>query len=187
MAGGSLRTIPPLHRSYDPGGTVHVNSENRGVVMNVRVFVANDHEVLRSALRAVIDLQPDMDVVGEAATGPDAELGIKETDPDVVLMDISSHNCGRLGAFAAVTRIRSRTRIVVLTFEEELGYVPVAVRRRADGYVVKRALNIDLLTAIRAIAQGSADSTAGHGAVRLTAREPQVRCSHARRARRSRP
>lgn len=154
--------------------------------MSVRVFVANDHEILRSALRAVIDLQPDMDVVGEAATGPDAELGIKETDPDVVLMDISSHNCRRLGAFAAVKGIRSRTRIVVLTFEEELGYVPAAVRRRADGHVVKRALNIELLAAIRAIAQGSTDST-GHGAVRLTVREPQVRCSHARRARPSRP
>ena len=154
--------------------------------MSVRVFVANDHEILRSALRAVIDLQPDMDVVGEAATGPDAELGIKQTVPDVVLMDISSHNCGRLGAFAAVKRIRSRTRIVVLTFQEELGYVPAAVRRRADGCVVKRALNTELLTAIRAIAQGSRDSAHGQGTARLTERAPQVRCSHAPRARPSR-
>ena len=138
--------------------------------MSVRVFVANDHEILRSALRAVIDLQPDMDVVGQAATGPDAELGIKETNPDVVLMDISSHNCARLGAFAAVKRIRSRTRIVVLTFEEELRYVPAAVRRRADGYVVKRALNIELLTAIRAVARATADSTHAQGTARLTER-----------------
>jgi two-component system response regulator NreC len=155
--------------------------------MIVRVFVANDHEILRGALRAVIDLQPDMDVVGEAATGPDAELGIKETNPDVVLMDISSHNCGRLGAFAALTRIRSRTRIVVLTFQEELGYVPAAVRRRADGHVVKRALNTELLTAIRAIARGSPHSAHGQGPVRSAAREPPVRCSHAGRARPSRP
>jgi DNA-binding NarL/FixJ family response regulator len=55
----------------------------------VRVFVANDHAILRGALRAVIDMQPDMEVVGEAATGPDAELGIKETETDVVLMDLS--------------------------------------------------------------------------------------------------
>ena len=56
---------------------------------SVRVFVANDHAILRGALCAVIDMQQDMEVVGEAATGPDAEIGIKETaDPDVVLMEI---------------------------------------------------------------------------------------------------
>ena len=148
--------------------------------MSVRVFVANDHGVLRSALRAVIDMQPDMDVVGEAATGVDAELGIRETEPDVVLMDISSHDCGNLRAIAAVKGIRSQTRIVVLTFQEELGYVPAAVRRRADGYVVKRALNTELLTAIRAVAQGA------RGTARVTKRERQVRCPQARRARPSR-
>ena len=154
--------------------------------MSVRVFVANDHEILRSALRAVIDLQPDMDVVGEAATGPDAELGIRETDPDVVLMDISSHNYGRLGAIAVAKRIRSRTRIVVLTFQEELGYVPAAVQRRADGYVAKRVLNTELLRAIRAVAHGSTDPARAQGTARLTEREPPVRCSRARRARPSR-
>lgn len=122
--------------------------------MTVRVFVANDHEILRGALRAVIDLQPDMDVVGDAATGPEAELGIKETDPDVVLIDISVPNRGRLDATAAVKRIRSNTGIVVLSFQEELGYVRAAVRRGADRYVAKGALNTELLTAIRAVAQG---------------------------------
>jgi DNA-binding NarL/FixJ family response regulator len=122
--------------------------------VSVRVFVANDHEILRGALRSVIDMQPDMNVVGEAGTGPDAALGIKETDPDVVLMDISISNGGGLDAIAAVKRIRSQTRIVVLTFQEDLGYIRAAVRRRAHGYVVKRALNTELLTAIRGVAQG---------------------------------
>jgi DNA-binding NarL/FixJ family response regulator len=122
--------------------------------MSVRVFVTNDHEILRGALRAVIDMQTDMEVVGEAATGPDAELGIKETDPDVVLLDIGTHSCGRLDAIAAVKRIRSETGIVVLTFHEELGYIRAAGRRRADGYVVKRAMNTELLTAIRAVSRG---------------------------------
>lgn len=122
--------------------------------MTVRVFVANDHEILRGALRAVIDLQPDMDVVGDAATGPEAELGIKETDPDVVLMDISISNRGGLDGIAAVKRIRSNGGIVVLTFQEELGYIRAAVGRRADRYVAKGALDTELLTAIRAVAQG---------------------------------
>ena len=138
--------------------------------MSVRVFVANDHEILRGALRAVIDMQPDMEVVGEAATGLDAELRIKETEPDVVLMDISTHNCGGLDAIAALKRIRSGTRIVVLTFQEELGYIRTAVWRRADGYVVKRALNTELLTAIRAVARGAAESTYAQGTARSTER-----------------
>jgi two-component system response regulator NreC len=122
--------------------------------MSVRVFVTNDHEILRGALRAVIDMQTDMEVVGEAATGPDAELGIKETDPDVVLMDIFMLDGQMLEAIAAVKRIRSETRIVVLTFHEELGYLPAAGPRGADGYVAKRTMNTDLLTAIRAVARG---------------------------------
>ncbi len=121
--------------------------------MSVRVFVANDHAILRGALRAVIDMQPDMEVVGEAATGPDAELGIKETETDVVLMDLSISNGSGRDAVAAVKRMRSDTRIVVLTFQEELGYIQSRVRRRADGYVVKRTLNTELLPAIRAVAR----------------------------------
>ena len=122
--------------------------------MSLRVFVANDHQILRGALRAVIDMQTDMEVVGEAATGPDAELGIKETDPDVVLIDIGMPDGRTLEAIAAVKRIRSETRIVVLTFHEELGYIRAAGPRRADGYVVKRVMNTELLTAIRALAKG---------------------------------
>ena len=125
--------------------------------MSVRVFVANDHEILRGALRAVIDMQPDMEVVGEAATGPDAELGIKETETDVVLMDLSISNGRGLDAVAAVKRMRSDARIVVLTFQEELGYIQARERRRADGYVVKRTLNTELLPAIRAIARARAN------------------------------
>jgi DNA-binding NarL/FixJ family response regulator len=154
--------------------------------MSVRVFVANDHEILRGALRAVIDMQPDMDVVGEAATGPDAELGIRETEPDVVLMDISIPNVGGRDAIASVKRIRSNTRIVVLAFQEELGYIQAAVRRRAAGYVVKRALNTDLLTAIREVAQGEilADASIRLDSVQGATRSgPPVRCSRALRAR----
>jgi two-component system, NarL family, response regulator NreC len=122
--------------------------------MSVRVFVANDHEILRGALRAVIDMQPDMEVVGEAATRSGAEIGIKETDPDVVLMDISMPHCGGLDVIAAMKQGCCATPIVVLTFQEELGHIATAGRRRADAYVPKRALNTALLSAIRAVVEG---------------------------------
>ena len=122
--------------------------------MSVRVFVANDHEILRGALRAGIDMQPDMEVVGEAGTGPDAEIGIQRTEADVVLMDISVTDGGGPDAIDVVKRIHSRARVIVLTFQEELGYIRAGGRRRAEGYVMKRRLNTELLAAIRAAAPG---------------------------------
>jgi len=122
--------------------------------MSVRVFVVDDHGILRGGLRALINLQPDMEVVGEAANGPDAEVGVKETEPDVMLMDISMPNGGGLAAIAAIKQVRPKTRIVVLTFHDELGYVRAAGRAGATGYVVKSAVDTELLAAIRAVAQG---------------------------------
>ena len=118
---------------------------------------------------------------------PDRTLS---SESDVVLIDLGTHNCGRLDAVAVVKRIRSKTQIVVLTFQEELGYIRAAVRRRADGYVAKRALNTDLLSAIRAVAQGRAlvDVSVGLDSMqRATEPRPTVRCSRARRARPSMP
>jgi two-component system response regulator NreC len=95
-----------------------------------------------------------MDVVGEAANGLDAESGIKETEPDVVLMDISMPGGGGLAAIAAVKRVRPKTRILVLTVHDEPGYVRAAANAGAIGYVVKNAVDTELLAAIRAVAQG---------------------------------
>jgi DNA-binding NarL/FixJ family response regulator len=120
----------------------------------VRVFVADNHGILRGGLRALINLQPDMKVVGEAASGPDAELGVRATEPDVVLMDIHMPDGGGLAAIAAVKQARPKTRIIVLTVHDELGYLRAAGKAGADGYVVKRAVDTELLAAIRAVAQG---------------------------------
>ena len=161
--------------------------------MRVRVFVVDDHGILRGGLRALINLQPDMEVVGEAANGPDAEVGVKETEPDVVLMDISMPNGGGLAAIAAIKQVRPKTRIVVLTFHDELGYVRAAGRAGATGYVVKSAVDTELLAAIRAVAQGrtfmdaslglelsqsmgskASDTNGGAGTSQLTGRELEV-------------
>jgi two-component system, NarL family, response regulator NreC len=122
--------------------------------MSIRVFVADDHGILRGGLRALINLQPDMEVVGEAANGSEAEIGVKNTEPDVVLMDITMPNGGGLAAIAAVKQVRPKTRIVVLTMHDELGYVRAAGQAGAVGYVVKSAVDTELLAAIRAVAQG---------------------------------
>src|SRR3569623_3046589 len=122
--------------------------------MSIKVFVADDHGILRGGLRALINLQADLEVVGEASYGPDALLGITSVEPDVVLMDISMPNGGGLAAIAAVKALRPKTRIIVLTVHDELGYVRGARDAGAVGYVVKRAVDTELLAAIRAVAEG---------------------------------
>jgi two-component system response regulator NreC len=122
--------------------------------VSVRVFVADNHGILRGGLRALINLQPDMVVVGEAANGLDAEIGVKSSEPDVVLMDISMPNGEGLAAIAAIKQARPKTRIIVLTVHDELGYLRAAGKAGAVGYVVKRAVDTELLAAIRAVAQG---------------------------------
>ncbi len=122
--------------------------------MSIRVFIADDHGILRGGLRALITAQADMEVVGEAGSGPEAESGVTETEPDVVLMDISMPRGGGLAAIAAIKRVRPKTRILVLTVHDELGYVRAAADAGAIGYVVKNAVDTELLAAIRAVAQG---------------------------------
>jgi two-component system response regulator NreC len=133
--------------------------------VSIKVFIADDHGILRGGLRALIGAQSDMEVVGEAANGPEAESGIKETEPDVALIDISMPGGGGLAAIAAVKRVRPKTRILVLTVHDEPGYVRAAANAGAIGYVVKNAVDTELLAAIRAVAQGRTfmDASVGLG------------------------
>ena len=122
--------------------------------MKVRVFITDDNGVLRGNLCALVNTQPDMEVVGEATSGPDAVLGIQKAQPDVALMDLTMPNGGGLAAIVALKQAGSKTRIIVLTVHDELGYVRAAGQAGAVGYVVKSAVDTELLAAIRAVAQG---------------------------------
>lgn len=162
--------------------------------MSVRVFMADDNGVFRGGLRTLINLQPDMQVVGEAANGIDAESGVLNTQPDVVLMDLSMPERGGLASVVAVIRVRPKTRIIVLTVHDELGYIRAAEQAGAVGYVLKRAVDTELLAAIRVVAQGgtyldaaleleraqaakrssSAEADRGAAMAQLTVREVEV-------------
>lgn len=145
-----------------------------GCVVRLRVFMADDNGVLRAGLRALINKQRDMEVVGEAANGLDAEIGVLNTEPDVVLMDLSMPNGGGLTAIVALKQLRPKTRIIVLTVHDELGYLRAAEEAGAVGYVLKRAVDTELLPAIRGIAQGKTflDATPGSGFARSSRRSP---------------
>jgi two-component system response regulator NreC len=118
------------------------------------VLIADDHAMVRTGLRALLDAQPDMEVVGEAEDGLVVETRCRELLPDVVLMDLTMPGRGGIAAAADVRRASPRTRIIVLTMHEDEAYVRLAASAGVDGYVLKRALAEELVAAIRDVHAG---------------------------------
>ena len=124
----------------------------------IRVILADDQALLRAGIRALLDAEDDIDVVGEASNGSDAVALVRETRPDVVLMDIRMPGTDGLEAtrqIAADQRL-SGTRVVMLTTFDLDEYVFEAVRIGASGFLVKDTAPAELLRAVRAVAAGDA-------------------------------
>jgi DNA-binding NarL/FixJ family response regulator len=122
----------------------------------LRVFLADDHEELRAGLRAMIDSEPDMQVVGEAPDGLTAEAGIVRTRADVAVIDVSMPGRGGLETTAALRETSPMTRVLVFSVHEERELVRAAIAAGAAGYVEKHVADVALVTAIRAVARGRA-------------------------------
>jgi two-component system response regulator NreC len=120
----------------------------------IRIFIADDHAVLRSGLRLLMESQDDMEVVGEAGDFAEALSQLPEIRPDIVTLDLSMP--GGLG-LKAVEKICQRVpglRVIVLTMHDDPAYLRTALAMGASGYVVKSAADSELLSAIRAVSQG---------------------------------
>jgi len=128
----------------------------------IGVFIADDHAVMRVGLRMLIDGQSDMRVVGEAPDGASAERGILEKNPEVALMDISMPGRDGIQTIASIAKQRPRIRVLVFTVHDEPGFVRAALSAGAAGYVEKRAIDTELLAAIRAVARGRAFMNVTH-------------------------
>lgn len=120
----------------------------------IRVLLADDHAVLRAGIRALLDMQPDIEVIGEAGDGRQAVERVRELQPDVILMDIGMPGLDGLAATRQIKENHPRTRILILTQHENKEYVLPALKLGASGYVLKRAEGDELLTAIRAVHAG---------------------------------
>ena len=119
-----------------------------------RILIVDDHALLRSGLRMLIDAQPDLHVVGEAGTLADAIQAAPAADPDVITLDLSMPGSVGGAGIDRLLRAAPRARIVVLTMYDDPAYVRSAVALGAAGYVVKSAADTELISAIRAVAAG---------------------------------
>jgi len=120
----------------------------------IRVLIADDHAVLRAGLRLLIGAESDMEVVGEAADGPATVLNTQATAPDVVLFDLSMPGARSSQTIGELAQLAPRPRVLVLTMHDDPGSMQAALLAGASGYIVKKAADVELLTAIRTVHEG---------------------------------
>lgn len=117
-------------------------------------MLADDHPGLRGALRALIDLENDLEVVGEVESGEEAVSGAVRLRPDVLVMDVSLPGIDGIEAIRRVRRAGVDVQIVVLTAESASEHLQAAVEAGARAYVAKAVADREIVSAIRAVARG---------------------------------
>ncbi len=122
----------------------------------IHVLIADDHAVFRWGLRTILGSEPDMEVVGEAATGQEVLERAAELRPDVILMDIQMPQVNGIEATRRIREADPQAGVVVLTMFEDDESVFSAMRAGARGYVLKGAPPSELLRVVRAVGEGEA-------------------------------
>lgn len=122
--------------------------------MAVRILIADDHGLIRAGLHAMLQNVPDFTVVGEAENGIILLSLVSELNPDIVLMDISMPGLSGIEATRQLRKIAPHTRVLALTVHEDEGMLREMIRAGAHGYIIKRAIESELIQAIRIVAQG---------------------------------
>ncbi|WP_406110168.1 response regulator [Kitasatospora purpeofusca] len=124
--------------------------------MTIRILIADDEALLRMAFGTVLDAQPDMATVGEAADGAQAVRLARELRPDVVLMDVRMPGTDGIEATREVVRVSPRSRVLILTTFDLDEYAFAGLHAGASGFLLKNTRPEELLTAIRSVAAGDA-------------------------------
>jgi two-component system, NarL family, response regulator NreC len=121
---------------------------------NVRILLADDHNILRDGMRLLLERQPGFTVVGEAADGREIIEMARDQQPDVVVMDIAMPNMNGIEATRRIVEKQPGTGVVILSMHYDESYVIRSLKAGARAYLLKDALKTELIAAIRAVAEG---------------------------------
>ena len=120
----------------------------------IKLMLADDHAVVRSGLRMLLDAQPDMEIIAEAESGEEAVTKVQELKPDIVLMDVEMPGMNGIEATRVIKGSVPETAVLALTMYEDDQYFFEMLKAGASGYVPKRAAPDELVNAIRTVSQG---------------------------------
>jgi DNA-binding NarL/FixJ family response regulator len=120
----------------------------------VRILLADDHNILRDGMRLLLERQPGFSVVGEAADGREIVQLTQEHSPDVVVMDIAMPNMNGIEATRRIVEKFPNTGVVILSMHYDESYVIRSLKAGARAYLLKDAMKAELIAAIRAVAEG---------------------------------
>lgn len=120
----------------------------------MRILIADDHAVLRSGLKMMLNSQEDMQVVAEASTDSETVMLSEQHQPDIILLDITMPQHGGIRIIPEIKKKSPSSRILVLTMHDDDSYLKDVLKAGGNGYIIKKAADTDLLSAIRAVARG---------------------------------
>jgi DNA-binding NarL/FixJ family response regulator len=139
----------------------------------MRVLIADDHGIVRSGLRLLLERQPDIEVVAEASDGAEArDIAVRER-PDLAILDVKMPKLTGLQATREIKAQSPETAVLILSMHDDARYVDEALAAGASGYVVKTQADTDLLAAVRAVERGESFPTPA-SAGELTPREQEI-------------
>jgi len=121
----------------------------------VRIMVVDDHSLVREGIIALLTMQDDFDVVGEASDGREAIKAATKLRPDIILMDISMPGLGGMEATLEIRKDLPETRILVLSQYDDMEYVNRFLKAGVSGYVLKSAGGAELIAAVKAVSRGA--------------------------------
>ena len=121
----------------------------------IRIVLVDDHAVVRSGYRRLLCAEPDFDVVGEAASAPEANALVQQIRPDVAIVDLSLKGSSGLEAIAGMRARLPALRVLVLSMHDSAGHVAQALKAGAHGYLTKRSEPEELIAGIRAVLHGT--------------------------------
>jgi DNA-binding NarL/FixJ family response regulator len=122
--------------------------------MSIRILLVDDHAVVRTGLRLLLDSEQDLEAVAEAGTARDAVFEARKHKPDIILMDVGLPDRSGIDVTAEVLKEAPEAKVLVLSMEDDPSYVRQAFAAGASGYVLKEAADTELVTALRQVAAG---------------------------------